>query len=177
MRPNRFASNSARMILVLALLVVGASFHYMWKAEAALSVRWVPDEGARLFGQRPLQPPRPDAGIETYELPLRARGRDIVDTTGRRFKLASVNWYGASDELFVPSGLDVQHRDVIARTIRSLGFNSVRLPYSDEMVISNPEVPGRLLAANPDLNGSSALDVFGAVVEALTLVCFAVIFN
>jgi len=63
-----------------------------------------------------------------YTLPLRTQGRNIVDQNGRRFKLSSVNWYGASDELFIPGGLDVQHRTTIAAAIRALGFNSVRCP-------------------------------------------------
>jgi endoglucanase len=110
-------------------------------------------------------------------MPLRTKGRDIVDATGRRFKLASVNWYGGSDELFIPGGLDIQHRSVIAASIRTLGFNSVRLPYADEMVITNPPIPDRLLSANPDLIGRRALDVFAAVIEALTDAGIAVIVN
>jgi hypothetical protein len=69
-----------------------------------------------------------------FKPPLSTQGRNIIDENGTRLKLASVNWYGASDELFIPGGLDVQHRQDIAATIRQLGFNSVRLPYSDEMV-------------------------------------------
>lgn len=88
-----------------------------------------------------------------------------------------MNWYGASDELFVPGGLDIQHRDVIAQTIRNLGFNSVRMPYADEMVMLNPEVMPHLVSANPDLVGKRALDVFQASVEALTKAGIAVIVN
>jgi aryl-phospho-beta-D-glucosidase BglC (GH1 family) len=65
----------------------------------------------------------------------------------------------------------------IAGTIRQLGFNSVRLPYSDEMVVTNPTIPDRLVAANKDLVGSRALDVFEAVVNSLTEQGLAVIIN
>jgi endoglucanase len=109
--------------------------------------------------------------------PLRTRGRHIVDTNGTRVKLASINWYGASDELFVPSGLDVMNLSNIARTIRQLGFNSVRLPYSDEMVVMNPVIPDHILTANKHLVGSRALDVFVAVVDVLTDAGLAVIIN
>lgn len=112
-----------------------------------------------------------------FNPPLRTRGRDIIDARDARFKLASVNWYGANDELFVSGGLDVQHRSHIAVLIRQLGFNSVRMPYSDEMVRVNPLIPGHLLAANSDLLGSRALDVFEAVVSALTEAGLAVIVN
>lgn len=104
-------------------------------------------------------------------------GPDVVDATGRRFKLSSINRYGASDEHFIPGGLDVQHRDTIAKTIRALGFNSVRLPYADEMVMLDPEIPDHRLAANPDLIGRCALDIFDAVVTSLTDAGIAVIIN
>ncbi|KAI1468925.1 glycoside hydrolase family 5 protein [Daldinia caldariorum] len=163
--------------ILFAFLILGGYFHYLWKAEAALHEPWVPDPGDRLFSQRPLPPFKESSSIATYTFPLRTQGRNIVDATGRRFKLASVNWYGASDELFIPGGLDVQHRSVIATTIRLLGFNSVRLPYSDELVIRNPHILPHLLTANPDLVGLRALDILQAVVEALTDAGIAVIIN
>ena len=112
-----------------------------------------------------------------FQPPLHTRGRYILDSRGTRVKLASVNWYGASDEHFIPGGLDVQHRQDIATTIRRLGFNSVRLPYADEMVRKNPPVAPHLLAANADLVGFRALDIYHAVVGALTDAGLAVIVN
>ncbi|KAI1172514.1 endoglucanase E1 [Nemania sp. FL0916] len=161
---------------VVAFLVVGGFVSYVWKAEAALRRPWIPDAGADLFSQRPLPAFIEDSSITTYTMPLRTKGRDIVDATGRRLKLASVNWYGGSDELFIPGGLDKQHRSVIAASIRKLGFNSVRLPYSDEMVMTNPHIH-KHLGQNPDLVGQRALDIFAAVVEALTDAGLAVIVN
>jgi endoglucanase len=109
--------------------------------------------------------------------PLHTHGRNIIDVHGNRVKLSSINWYGSSDILFIPSGLDIRHRSSIAQIIHSMGFNSVRLPYSDEMVISNPLIPDQLLAENKDLIGMRALDVFEAVVRALTDAGVAVIVN
>jgi endoglucanase len=114
---------------------------------------------------------------DLFRPPLQARGRYVVDATGKRFKLASVNWYGASDEDFVVGGLDIRHRSEIAATIRKMGFNSVRLPYSDELVLKNPLLNTSLLAANEDLFGKRAMDVYTAVVNALTDEGLAVIPN
>jgi endoglucanase len=165
------------MIVILGILLLGGFVHYMWKAEAALQTPWIPDPGSRLFAQRPLPLFVEESSIATYALPLRTKGRNVVDQNGRRFKLSSVNWYGGSDELFIPGGLDVQHRDTIATTIRLLGFNSVRLPYSDEMVMVDPPILPHLLSANPDLIGLNAMDVFEAVVQSLTDAGIAVIIN
>ncbi|KAK0631834.1 glycoside hydrolase superfamily [Immersiella caudata] len=172
-------SNTAKMLLLLAALVVGSLFYRFWKTEKAMNMPWTPDPGSRLFSERPLLPPVESAFLASgnFELPLRTKGRDIVDQKGHRFKLASVNWYGASDELFIPGGLDVRHRNDIAAMIRTLGFNSVRMPYSDEMVMLNPHILPHLLTANPDLIGLRALDIFEAVVDSLTEAGIAVIIN
>jgi aryl-phospho-beta-D-glucosidase BglC (GH1 family) len=119
--------------------------------------------------------------------PFHAKGRHIFDAKGIPLKLASLNWYGASDTDFVPGGLEVQHRDAIAALIRDLGFNSVRLPYADEIVMNNPVIEPSVIAANLDLFSNSshaggptsvrALDVFHAVVESLTAAGLLVIVN
>lgn len=176
-KPTRPPSSPPTMFLLVAALITLAFFCYLWRGEASLSEPWVPEPGARLFAQRPLPPPLAETSIDTYTIPLRAAGRDVVDVNGRRFKLASVNWYGASDELFIPGGLDVQHRSTIAKTIRKLGFNSVRMPYADEIVIKNPLIPPHLLTANPDLMGLRALDILDACIDALTEEGIAVIVN
>lgn len=163
------------MLFVLLLLVVSGYIAFWWHQESVYNKPWVPDPDAALFSQRPL--PQVDLESTSIYTPLQTQGRHIVDARGERFKLISVNWYGASDELFTPGGLDVQHRSDIAKTIRRLGFNSVRLPYADEMVRKNPLVLPHLLAANADLVGSRALDIFAAVVDSLTDAGLAVIIN
>jgi endoglucanase len=100
-------------------------------------------------------------------LPLHTNGRWIVDANGKRFKLASVNWYGAEEKDYVVAGLDLQPLDSICALIRELGFNSVRLPWSNEMFELNPIVADAKVAANAQLEGMHALDVFDAVIAHL----------
>lgn len=99
--------------------------------------------------------------------PLHTSGRSIVDTDGQRVKLAAVNWYGAEEQDFVVAGLDYAPLSDIAHRIRVMGFNAVRLPWSNQMYESNPLIAPARLAANPSLQGLHALDVFDAVVGAL----------
>jgi endoglucanase len=100
-------------------------------------------------------------------LPLKTSGRWIVDAGGQRFKLAGVNWFGAEELDHVVGGLDVRRLDDLARAIRTLGFNVVRLPFSNELVETDPRIDDARLAANPELKGKSALEVLDAVVDAL----------
>ena len=99
--------------------------------------------------------------------PLHTDGRWIVNRRGERVKLASVNWFGAESAEFVVGGLDTQPLSRIVSLVKRGGFNSVRLPWSNQLVEQNPVVRADLLAANPRLQGKRALDVFDAVVDAL----------
>jgi aryl-phospho-beta-D-glucosidase BglC (GH1 family) len=165
------------MFFLILLVLVASIVGYIYRVDAAIRVRWKPDQETLEFSQKPLPPPYEGTRIKNFELPLRTRGRYIVDAAGRRFKLASINWYGASDELYVPGGLDIQHRSVIVDTIKKLGFNSVRLPYADEIVMNNPVVDPKVVSKNPDLVGLRVMDVFEAVVKSMTDAGIAVIIN
>jgi endoglucanase len=108
-----------------------------------------------------------DPGAPLPALPLQTTSRWIVDAHGKRFKLASVNWYGAEELDHVVAGLDINDLHVIAASIRKLGFNSVRLPLSNEMVELDPVIDPARLSANPSLVGLTALGVLDAVIAAL----------
>lgn len=109
--------------------------------------------------------------------PLSTRGRYVVNACGERFPLRAVNWYGASDTSQVVGGLSVRPLSEIAQEIRALGFNAVRLPFSNQMLHETRAVEERYIAANPQLRGLVPLQVFDATVEALSLEGIAVILN
>jgi endoglucanase len=116
-------------------------------------------------------------GAPLPALPLQVSGRWIVDAKGKRFKLAAVNWYGAEEEDFVVAGLDKMPLATIAREIRTLGFNAVRLPWSNQMFESDPPIGASLLSANPSLKGKTALGVLDAVIDALAFEGIVVILD
>jgi endoglucanase len=106
----------------------------------------------------------PDAGIT---FPLHTRGALIVDARGKPVKLAMVSWYGAESPGFVVGGLAYQPVGTIIREIVSMGFNGVRLPWSNQMWQQNPMVPARSVAANPRFAHEHARTIFEQVVRAL----------
>jgi hypothetical protein len=131
-----------------------------------------------------------------WTAPLSTRGRYIVDADGDRFKLRSGNWHGASgtwngsgdpadganhhageNSGRVPLGLDRAPLATIVSGFRDLGLNSVRLPFSGEMVHDGRPVADAALAANPRLRGRTPLQVYDEVVAALTGAGLAVILN
>jgi endoglucanase len=95
----------------------------------------------------------------------RTSGNRILDSQGRLVRIAAVNWYGMEDRYFVPEGLAQQPLDVLLARIRELGFNAIRLAFSNQMVEENPIVLSHV-DANPDLKGLHALDVLDRIVTS-----------
>jgi endoglucanase len=99
---------------------------------------------------------------------LSTSGRFIVDANGRRVKLAGVNWYGASEDMGVPAGLDCVDLNALAELIAKQGFNCVRFPFGLWMLEQTAPVADQYLLQNPDLQGSTPIQVYDACVKALT---------
>lgn len=109
--------------------------------------------------------------------PLLTKGRMIVDQTGKRVKLKAVNWYGSHLEDEVPGGLDKKSLDHIVGLIKKWGFNTVRLPFSNQMLHSDKPVPWENIAANPDLFGKNPLEIMDRVVEVLSAHSIMIVLN
>merc|ERR1719419_1767741 len=111
------------------------------------------------------------ANVSGQSLPLTTGEIDgkivVVDNSGSRIKLACVNWYGAHMEGHVVNGLDKQPIASIASTIKSLGFNCIRLPFSLEQFFMDPVVEESRISANSDLTGKTSMEIFDSVVEGL----------
>ncbi len=110
----------------------------------------------------------PRAALAAPAFPLHTQGQWIVDANGARVRLNAFNWYGAESTDFVVEGLEAQPLNSIVATIKGMGFNAVRLLWSNQMVETNPVVGSYALTANPSLEGENALTIFDTVVNALT---------
>jgi len=100
----------------------------------------------------------------------------IASPDGRRVRLRGVNWFGFESGAFVAGGLDRQPLARIAALIRAGGFNSVRLPWCNEMLRA-ATVDADYLRANAPLVGKTPLQVFDAVVDALSAAGLMVILD
>jgi endoglucanase len=99
--------------------------------------------------------------------PLHTQQNQIVDSVGRTIRLTSVNWYGFDEKEFAAGGLDHAPLAEIVDQIKKIGVNSVRLPWANETLESNPVVPDYAVAANPQFHGKHAMEVMDAVIRAL----------
>lgn len=99
-----------------------------------------------------------------------ARGNQIIDPSGQPFRLSGVNWYGFETTNFVVHGLWAQDYKYILRAIKTDGYNVVRLPFSNQMVESDPMPTGISFSnssgpINTDLQGLTALQILDKIVS------------
>lgn len=113
--------------------------------------------------------------LDELKFPLRVSGSYIIDSEGRPVKLVGVNWFGAHLEMLVNNGLDRVPMKYVAKVIKHMGFNHVRMNYASFMHKKEADGKGfipvpdpKLIAANPELENLSAMEVFDKCVEALT---------
>ena len=149
---------SARLLHTLAILTLAA---------ACLLAESCSGSSSGTSSPTPTPSPQPTPTSQpTY--PLHTSGAFIVDANSARVRLNAVNWYGAESTDYVVAGLQTASLFSIVQQIKSLGFNAVRLPWSNQLYESNPVVADLLLAANPSLKGQTALSILDQVVSALT---------
>jgi aryl-phospho-beta-D-glucosidase BglC (GH1 family) len=95
---------------------------------------------------------------------LSAKGTQIVNGSGQPIYLEGLNWYGAEEADFIVGGLDFAPYGTILQAIKQQGFNSIRIPFSNQMVEQNPVITDHL-GANPELRGLHALDILDRVIQ------------
>ena len=98
-------------------------------------------------------------------------GAQILDANGNPVRIAGINWYGFETTDEVAHGLYAQDYHEILNTIKAEGFNTIRLPFSNQMVES-PIVPAAVSSANgsgpinTDLAGLDSLQIMDKVISA-----------
>lgn len=92
-------------------------------------------------------------------------GSQILDSYGNPIRIAGINWFGFETSDQVVHGLNTQDYREILRTISASGFNTIRLPYSNQMV-ENPVVPTMVntTAINQDLAGLTSLEIMDKII-------------
>jgi endoglucanase len=93
------------------------------------------------------------------------QGNQIVDAQGQPVILTGVNWFGLETPQYAPHGLWARNWEDLLDQIRALGFNSVRLPYSNQLFDSSSLPNSINYDLNPDLQGLNGLQIMDKIVE------------
>jgi len=96
---------------------------------------------------------------------LSTDGNRIVDGNGDAVTLAGVNWFGMETERFRPDGLHLRNWQDMMEQMVELGFNTIRLPFSNA-ALDVGRMPSDIdYALNPDLAGLTSLQILDKIVD------------
>ncbi|MEV4560351.1 cellulase family glycosylhydrolase [Kitasatospora sp. NPDC049285] len=93
-------------------------------------------------------------------------GRQILDEAGQPVRIAGINWFGFETGNYVAHGLWSRDYKSMIDQMKTLGYNTIRLPYSDD--IFKGTTPASLNTANgmnADLVGLDSLGVMDKLVN------------
>jgi endoglucanase len=65
-------------------------------------------------------------------------GTQIITPNGAPFTITGINWYGFETTSFVAHGLYAQNYTTIVDEIKQFGYNTIRIPFSNQMWETNP---------------------------------------
>ncbi|MDB6008369.1 MAG: Endo,4-beta-xylanase precursor [Gammaproteobacteria bacterium] len=99
-------------------------------------------------------------------------GNQILDSNDQVVRLAGVNWYGFETPDFLAHGLWAQDYKTILNTIKSNGYNVIRIPFSNQVVESNP-IPTNFTKSANGVPANTALIGQTALADLDTLISYA----
>jgi len=96
---------------------------------------------------------------------LHTDGNQIVDAHGNTVRIAGVSWFGLETDTFSPHGLWARNWQDMMDQMKAEGFNTIRLPYSNELFDAGSTPNGIEFSINPDLVGLNGLQIIDKVVD------------
>ncbi|MFN0056328.1 MAG: cellulase family glycosylhydrolase [Planctomycetales bacterium] len=93
------------------------------------------------------------------------QGNQIVDANNRPIRLAGVNWFGMETSTYAPHGLWTRGYKEMMDQMKQLGFNVIRLPFSNQLFDTGSTPNGIDFNKNPDLQGLTGLQIMDKIVS------------
>lgn len=90
---------------------------------------------------------------------------ELVDAAGCREVLTGVNWFGFETSTFAPHGLQVRNWQDMLKQMSQLGFNTIRLPYTNQLFDPASKPLGINYQLNPDLKGLQGLALMDRIIQ------------
>lgn len=95
---------------------------------------------------------------------FRTAGNQIVDEKGQVARLSGVNWFGMESPNFAPHGLWSRGYREMMDQMKQTGFNTIRLPISNQLFDPGSIPNGIDFSKNSDLQGLNGLQVLDRIV-------------
>src|SRR6185312_13868354 len=92
----------------------------------------------------------------------------LLDEQNRPVRIAGINWFGFETSNYVVGGLNKRSYTSILDQIKSLKYNTIRLPYSNQLFDPGSNPVGINYSLNTDLKGISGLALMDKIVNYAT---------
>ena len=94
-----------------------------------------------------------------------ACGGRILGTDGKPAQITGVSWFGMETGTYAPHGLWTRNWQAMLDQIAALGFNTVRLPFSNDVLTAGRMPQNINYDINPDLAGKTSLEVMDMLIQ------------
>jgi len=94
-----------------------------------------------------------------------AVGSQLVDSTGAPVRMTGVNWFGAETANYTPHGLWTRNYKDMLDQMAGLGYNTLRLPYANQLFDAGSAPNSIDYAKNPDLQGLGGLQILDKIID------------
>jgi endoglucanase len=91
-------------------------------------------------------------------------GNQILDVNGNPVTIAGVNWFGFETSNYVVHGLWARNYQDMMNQMKQLGFNTIRIPFSNAIFDPQNMPNGINYSLNPDLQGLTSLQILDKIV-------------
>jgi len=95
---------------------------------------------------------------------LHTDGNLLLDSNGDRVVVTGISWFGLETENYAPHGLWARNLESFLDQIVELGFNTIRLPYSNQLFDPSSIPNGINYDLNPDLVGLNGLEIMDKLI-------------
>jgi endoglucanase len=95
---------------------------------------------------------------------LHTDGGLILDSQGRPVLVTGLSWFGLETDNYAPHGLWARSLDSLLDQIVAMGFNTIRIPYSNQLFDPGSVPNGINYDLNPDLKGLNGLEILDKVI-------------
>jgi endoglucanase len=105
-------------------------------------------------------PPASAAGAGYWH----TNGRQLLDANNQPVRMTGINWFGLETANYTPHGLWARnYRDMLDQ-IKGLKYNTLRLPFSNQLFDSGSTPNSIDLAKNPDLAGLTGIQIMDRII-------------
>lgn len=92
-------------------------------------------------------------------------GGRILTADGRPAQITGVSWFGMETGTYAPHGLWTRNWQAMLDQIAGLGFNTVRLPFSNDALVAGRMPQNINYDINPDLAGKTSLELMDLLIQ------------